>query len=99
MKALKRFPSAWDIYFWLTYRLSYLRQVRVIPWPALQLQFGSSYAADAPGLRDFKCAFLRELKKVRILYSKAKVTEALGGLHAAQCDPFYLRPQLENSMT
>jgi Plasmid encoded RepA protein len=80
MKALKKSPLALDIYFWLTYRLSYLRQARVIPWAALQMQFGSSYGADAHGLRDFKRAFLRELKKVSILYPKAKVGEGEGGL-------------------
>jgi len=37
------------------------------PAAALQMQFGSSYGADAHGLRDFKRAFLRELKKVSIL--------------------------------
>jgi hypothetical protein len=80
MKALKKSPLALDIYFWLTYRLSYLRQARVIPWAALQMQFGASYSADAHGLRDFKRAFLRELKKVSILYPKAKVKEGNGGL-------------------
>ena len=80
MKALKKSPLALDVYFWLTYRLSYLRQARVIPWAALQMQFGASYAADAHGLRDFKRAFLRELKKVSILYPKAKVGEGDGGL-------------------
>jgi hypothetical protein len=80
MKALKKSPLALDIYFWLTYRLSYLRQPRVIPWAALQLQFGSSYRADAHGLRDFKRAFLRELKKVVVIYPKAKVEAEEGGL-------------------
>ncbi len=42
MKALKKSPLALDIYFWLSYRLSDLRQARVIPWPALQMQFGAS---------------------------------------------------------
>lgn len=81
MKALKKSPLALDIYFWLTYRLSYLRQARVIPWAALQMQFGSSYRADPHGLRDFKRAFLRELKKVAILYPKAKAGEENGGLY------------------
>ena len=88
MKALKKSPLALDIYFWLTYRLSYLRQARVIPWAALQLQFGASYRQDAHGLRDFKRAFLRELKKVVILYPKAKAKEEeRRPLFAAQCDP------------
>jgi hypothetical protein len=83
MKALKKSPLALDIYFWLTYRLSYLRQARLIPWAALQMQFGSNYQAHAHGLRDFKRAFLRELKKVAILYpkAKAKAKEQEGGLY------------------
>jgi hypothetical protein len=81
MKALKKSPLALDIYFWLTYRLSYLRQARLIPWAALQMQFGASYGSDGQGLRDFKRAFLRELKKVAILYPKAKAKEEEGGLH------------------
>jgi len=42
MRALKKSPLALDVYFWLTYRLSYLLQTRVIPWAALQMEFGSS---------------------------------------------------------
>jgi hypothetical protein len=80
MKALKKSPLALDIYFWLTYRLSYLRQARLIPWAALQLQFGAGYATDAHGRRDFKRAFLREMKKVAVIYPKAKATAEEGGL-------------------
>jgi len=80
MKALKKSPLALDVYFWLTYRLSYLRQYRVIPWAALQLQFGTGYRTDAHGRRDFKRAFLRELKKVALIYPKAKVAAEEGGL-------------------
>ena len=81
MKALKKSPLALDIYFWLTYRLSYLRQARLIPWAALQMQFGASYGNDGQGPRDFKRAFLRELKKVAVLYPKAKAREQEGGLY------------------
>lgn len=80
MKALKKSPLALDIYFWLTYRMSYLRQARLIPWAALQLQFGSSYGTDGQGARDFKRAFLRELKKVNLIYPGAKVEAAEKGL-------------------
>lgn len=73
LKALKRSPLALDIYCWLTYRLSYLRQSTTIPWAVLQLQFGSDYATDQQGVRNFKKAFLRELKKVNLFYQKAKL--------------------------
>jgi hypothetical protein len=97
MKALKKSPLALDVYFWLTYRLSYLRQARVIPWAALQMQFGSSYRTDGQGARDFKRAFLRELKKVVILYPKAKVSGDDGGLYLQpSATHIPLRPRLDN---
>jgi Plasmid encoded RepA protein len=80
LKALKRSPLALDIYCWLTYRLSYLKGPKVIPWGALQLQFGSGYPQDGQGLRNFKKAFLRELKKVRLVYQAAKVGSSDRGL-------------------
>jgi hypothetical protein len=80
LKALKRSPLALDIYCWLTYRLSYLKGHKVIPWGALQLQFGSGYPQDGQGLRNFKKAFLRELKKVRLVYQAAKVGSSDRGL-------------------
>ena len=86
MKALKKSPLALDMYCWLTYRFSYLRQARVIPWAALQLQFGAGYATDEQGVRDFKKAFVRELKKVLIIYPEAKVAVLDHGLE--------LRPSL-----
>jgi hypothetical protein len=80
LKALKRSPLALDIYCWLTYRLSYLKAARVIPWPALQMQFGSGYPDDGQGLRNFRKAFLRELKKVRVVYPNAKTAPSENGL-------------------
>ena len=97
MKALKKSPLALDIYFWLTYRLSYLRQARVIPWPALQMQFGASYQTEGQGARDFKRAFIRELKKVLILYPKAKVSEEDSGLYLQpSATHITLRPRLDS---
>jgi hypothetical protein len=73
LQSLKRSPLALDIYCWLTYRLSYLRKTTTIPWEVLQLQFGADYATDLQGVRNFKRAFLRELKKVNIFYKEAKL--------------------------
>lgn len=69
LKALKRSPMALDIYLWLTYRMFYLRNQTAIPWESLSGQFGSDYKV----LRQFKAAFLRELKKVLVVYPEAKV--------------------------
>lgn len=76
MKALKRSPMALDVYTWLTYRASYLKQPTVIPWAALALQFGSSYAQT----RQFKAAFLKELRKVVTVYGGVKVDSVDSGL-------------------
>lgn len=73
LKALKRSPMALDIYFWMTYRLSYLRKDTVIPWPLLQAQFGADYAQDGHGQRNFKVKFIQRLKNVQEIYEKARV--------------------------
>jgi len=73
LTALKRSPMALDIYFWLTYRLSYLRKDTMVPWPLLQAQFGADYAQDGHGQRNFKIKFIQRLKKVQEIYEKARV--------------------------
>ena len=69
IKALKKSPMALDIYTWLTYRASYLKRPTVIPWASLALQFGSDYSR----LRDFKHAFIDELKKVVLVYVRVQI--------------------------
>ena len=78
---LKASPLAMDIYAWLTYRLSYLRSTtRPIPWELLQAQFGSGYSADDQGQRDFKKAFVKNLKSVLMMYPEAKLDATPKGL-------------------
>lgn len=76
IKALKKSPMGLDIYTWLTYRTSYLKAPVNIPWQALSHQFGSDYSR----IRDFKAAFLSEMKKVNTVYSGAKVDFSETGL-------------------
>lgn len=76
LKALKRSPMALDLYTWLTYRVSYLKKPTTIPWEALAMQFGSDYAR----LRDFRAAFLAELKKVALVYPAVAVDASEDGL-------------------
>lgn len=80
VRGLRQSPLALDIYVWLTYRMSYLSKRTTIPWVALAGQFGSGYAMTEQGLRDFKRAFLRELKHVLVIYPKAKVSDGVNGL-------------------
>ena len=53
IERLKGSPLAIDIYIWLTYRMSYLQRPCLIPWNALELQFGATYARS----RDFQRSF------------------------------------------
>ncbi len=76
LKSLKKSPLALDTYCWLTYRASYAKRPSVIPWSALALQFGSDYARE----RDFKAAFLAELRKVVTVYGGVQVEATDEGL-------------------
>lgn len=80
LKALKRSPMALDIYCWLTYRMSYLKQPVEIPWEGLQMQFGADYAVDSQGARNFKKGFLKHLLAVQVVYPDAQVREGKRGL-------------------
>lgn len=80
MKALRHSPLALDTYVWLTHRMSYLSRRTVIPWISLSAQFGAGYAQNDQGLRDFKRAFLRELKHVLTIYTEAKIAVTDNGL-------------------
>ncbi|MCP4201642.1 MAG: pirin [bacterium] len=76
LRTLRGSPLALDIYAWLTYRMSYLRKPCLIPWEALQTQFGADYRR----LRDFKRKFLRHLSDVLHIYPAARLFERPAGL-------------------
>lgn len=73
ISALKDSSLALDIYFWLTYRLSYMGKITSIPFEKLQLQFGAGYQDTPHGRYEFKRKFIIQLKKVLFLYPQAKV--------------------------
>jgi hypothetical protein len=73
---LPRSPLAIDIFVWLSYRMSYLRNQTLIPWESLQAQFGANYTQ----LRDFKANFLKHLKSVTTVYPKVRVENVPAGL-------------------
>ena len=83
LKALRRSPMALDIYCWITYRMSYLKRPVVIPWGALQVQFGAEYSRT----RDFKRYFLGQLKAVSVVYPEAKVAVVDHGLELRPSRP------------
>ncbi len=80
LKALKRSPMTLDIYMWLTYRFYCLKRETTIPWPALQVQFGAGYPATEEGTRNFKKNFIKNLKKVCVIYPQARIIPNTAGL-------------------
>lgn len=84
---LRRSPLQMDIYSWLTYWLSFLKQSKIISWCNLKNQFGADYGDDAQGVRSFKSKFLKALKKVLVVYSTAKVQVEDAGLRLLPSQP------------
>jgi len=87
LKALKGSPMALDIYCWLSYRLSYLSKPTVIPWEALQMQFGADYGLT----RSFKHAFIGHLRAVCVVYPAARVEVLDIGLKLSPSPPHVAR--------
>lgn len=64
LQALRRSPMALDIYMWLTYRISYLRQPTMVSWAQLRDQFGAGYPRTRRGASSFKQKFGAALGRV-----------------------------------
>jgi Plasmid encoded RepA protein len=76
LRSLRRSPLALDIYAWLTWRMSFLRGERTIPWEYLQGQFGSDYKRQ----RAFRDKFKRALADVVERYPEARCRAEPRGL-------------------
>jgi len=83
LRALRGSPMALDIYVWMTHRYSYLKKPTVIPWVALQAQFGSDYART----RKFKEKFVHHLRAVHTVYGEARFGIAPKGLELQPSKP------------
>jgi len=83
LKALRGSPMALDIYIWMTHRYSYLKRPTVIPWEALQAQFGADYART----RKFKEKFLHHLRAVHTVYGEARFGISPKGLELQPSKP------------
>lgn len=69
-------PLAMDIYLWLSYRLFVARRPTLVPWEALQAQFGSQTGR----LRKFKELFNSKLILISLVYPEAVFKEVDKGL-------------------
>ena len=69
-------PLAMDIYLWLSYRLFVARRPTLVPWEALQSQFGSQTVSK----RKFKQSFNSKLVLILLVYPEAVLNETDKGL-------------------
>ena len=60
---------AFDLYTWLTHRMSYLRRPTLVPWKGLQAQLGADYART----RDFRRTTLAGLEDVVGVYPRLRI--------------------------
>lgn len=72
IKGLRKSPMAVDIYEWLTLKNYYAKRPTVIPWEALQFQFGAGYPDTPQGRLDFRKKFRSALLAVGQVYEDAK---------------------------
>lgn len=80
LHALKGSALALDIYTWLAHRLYRIDGRGVIlHWASLREQFAQEYTGEEAD-KNFKGAFLPQLKKVLAVYPQAKVKKVRGGL-------------------
>jgi hypothetical protein len=76
LRALKKSPLGLDLYTWLTYRVSYLRDPVEVSWQALHAQFGADYASHYEFARKAK----RELKKISLVWPELSYDTPRGRL-------------------
>ena len=87
LHALKGSALALDVYAWLAHRLHRIEGRPVIlHWKSLREQFAQEYQGKDPD-KDFKNAFLPQLKNVLVVYPKAKVKQVTGGLMLMHSPP------------
>jgi hypothetical protein len=90
--ARERSPLAIDIYTWLTWKMSFLRDdSRPVPWEFIHLQFGADYSEG--NLHKFKAKFLERLRLVLLHYRGARVDLDDGGL-VLRPSPTHVAPRL-----
>ncbi len=80
IRALKNSSLGIDIYIWLTFRMSYLKTPKLIPWDILQGQLGSDYKNDFTGRQGFKRAFDKQMMKIFKIYDRLKIKKTTEGI-------------------
>ena len=83
IRALKRSPLGLDIYTWLTYRVSYMKEPTVISWKQLHAQFGADYHS----VDEFARKARRELRKIKAAWPELQYETPRGRLRVIPSRP------------
>lgn len=94
LRVLRRSPMAIDIFHTLTHRFAYLTEETVIPWPALQAQFGADYTRA----RAFREKFKQQLDRVKFVYRTAKADAVEAGLRLRPSPTYVPRVRTPRSL-
>lgn len=86
LKHLTRSPLSIDIYMWLTYRMSYLKDETAISWEILRQQFGADYERTI----DFTNAAKKALRTIKLAWPELKYKTPRGRL-VLQPSPTHVR--------
>jgi len=72
MRLLNQSPLELDLYCWLTYRLCFMKKRTMVPWEALQGQFGT----ETQEPRKFRWLVRKALRSVREVYPAARLDDS-----------------------
>lgn len=89
LRLFQKYPVQMDLYWWLCYRLPFLKKPTLVTWEQLYEQFGFQMAATPAGLFSFRKSITDSLAKVLAVYTKAreKVDVTKDGLLLTRCEP------------
>ena len=83
LKLLKQSPLALDLYIWLTYRVSYLKEPTKISWEDLSRQFGSDFQQT----KVFAFKVRKHLNKIKSIWLDLKIETEGDALILYPCSP------------
>lgn len=87
LRALKRSPLGLDLYTWITYRVSYLKEPTAVTYGMLHEQFGADYS----DVKNFARNVKRELRKIQAVWPELRLETPRGRLRLYPCKPHIAR--------
>lgn len=87
LRHVKKSPMAIDLYWWTTYRVSYLKRPTLMTWESMMEQVGAGYPDTPQGMRDFRKNFRKALAMVAQAWPELRIAASTSGLTLSPCAP------------